>query len=375
MSVSVDTSSAMVIRELTGQKREVILVERGLPFRPFELSTSQRAEATWYPGSPVATGSVYGGVEDPTTMNGIWNDRFLGADTIGTLNGITTFPIQLNGFPIPTAREAVTLFDSICLEGQLCLFTWDEDARRGLLKKVRKKWLNRRDCEWEMEWLWLDRGDDIPAAVVIEEQSLSDTASLFEQIVNTLLDVADALTLPLPNEFDADLTLLVQATAGAAAAVSGASAAVNGQAYVPQSGTLRACASMGTISKNSTAIGVLWNAQPSCTLNTITPAGDQTYSQRVVADSEKQAMLAATRQARRDAIAQRVQLLAQLQLGTLGTYLARFGDDLRDVSKLYYQTPDQWRALMLYNNLDTVELVPGQLIVIPKITTTSQQAP
>jgi nucleoid-associated protein YgaU len=58
----------------------------------------------------------------------------------------------------------------------------------------------------------------------------------------------------------------------------------------------------------------------------------------------------------------------------LGLYRAREGDDLRYVSQLYYGTPTQWRALMLFNGLDTTELYPGQTITIPRIDQPEDEA-
>jgi nucleoid-associated protein YgaU len=52
---------------------------------------------------------------------------------------------------------------------------------------------------------------------------------------------------------------------------------------------------------------------------------------------------------------------------TLGTYRAREGEDLRDVSRLYYGTPMQWRPIMLFNGMNTIELYTGQTIAIPRL--------
>lgn len=58
---------------------------------------------------------------------------------------------------------------------------------------------------------------------------------------------------------------------------------------------------------------------------------------------------------------------------TLGTYRAREGDDLRDVSQMYYGTPTQWRSLMLYNELTTTELYAGQYVAIPRLDPASSE--
>ena len=49
-------------------------------------------------------------------------------------------------------------------------------------------------------------------------------------------------------------------------------------------------------------------------------------------------------------------------------HIAREGEDLRDVSALYYGTPSHWRALMLYNGLPSSDLEVGQDVLIPRQT-------
>ena len=67
-------------------------------------------------------------------------------------------------------------------------------------------------------------------------------------------------------------------------------------------------------------------------------------------------------------ISTRSTLGAVLESDLLGVYYARSGETLRDVSRAYYNAPDQWRELMLYNDLTTPELVAGQLVLIPRMS-------
>lgn len=372
---SVNTASAMVIKELSGQRREVVLVERALPYRPFELSTSQRAEVTWYAGTPIGNGSVYGATEDPTTCNGTWKTRYLGVPSGGVVGGGYVYPMTVNGVPVQTAREAVTLFDSICREGQLLLVTWDEDARRGVLQRCRKKWLNRMDVEWELEFLWFDRGEEVPAAVIITEVSVNESTSILAKLSEALTAAVNAITIPIDADTDSQLTEFVQIVGNASVAAQGNATALNSQAYGQGSAFNRTATCLQQAGEASTAMTVELASQPACMLNSGTPPEQQTYSQRVVADTEVSEMQMRARRVRWDTAAQQAILAKQQNQTLLGEYRARQGDDLRDVSRLYYGNPYQWRNLMLFNGLDFAELTPGQIVLVPQITQQGQEAP
>jgi nucleoid-associated protein YgaU len=47
-------------------------------------------------------------------------------------------------------------------------------------------------------------------------------------------------------------------------------------------------------------------------------------------------------------------------------HVVRRGEDLRDLSQAAYNTPNEWRQIMSYNQLATPELTPGQVILIPR---------
>ncbi len=63
----------------------------------------------------------------------------------------------------------------------------------------------------------------------------------------------------------------------------------------------------------------------------------------------------------------RYQMAAQLQTEPLQTFTAPADMDLRDVSRQFYGTPNEWRFLMTYNNLTTSRLPIGVVIIIPQL--------
>ena len=48
-------------------------------------------------------------------------------------------------------------------------------------------------------------------------------------------------------------------------------------------------------------------------------------------------------------------------------YIAQKDEDLLVVSQKVYRTPDQWRQLMLFNELRTTQLTLGQVLLIPRL--------
>ena len=67
-------------------------------------------------------------------------------------------------------------------------------------------------------------------------------------------------------------------------------------------------------------------------------------------------------------ILQRAPLTQQIESTLLAIHTAKDGEDLRAVSQYYYNTPFEWRRLMLFNELTSPVLVAHQLVMIPKIT-------
>lgn len=83
----------------------------------------------------------------------------------------------------------------------------------------------------------------------------------------------------------------------------------------------------------------------------------QIYEREVITDARRL----------RDAALAQQRAMSSSSSDTLGTYRAREGEDLRDVSQLYFGTPYEWRAIMIYNGLSTTELYNGQTIAIPRL--------
>jgi hypothetical protein len=370
----VNTASAFAITELTGQERAVVLVDRALPYRPFELTTKQRVEFTWYPGNPEATATILGACEDPTTITGYWKDKYLsqevGANVAGVAGTITNVltPITVNDARVDTARDAIALFDSIVREGQLLEVTWDNQTRHGHLTTFRKKWQNTHDVEWEMEFQWISRGEPTQPAVVTQETGVGDTSDLLSQ-QNQKLQNDSVFRFAIAQQRQAQVITVLSAVNTIVQSAQGTNTSLNQQASPPSDATRRMVSLCNSVQADSEALIAALSETPWFAINTAAPIASLTFADRIVADTYVRTLIDDANALRRTAIEYKAKALSEIDVRLLGIYTARRGDDLRGVSEQFYGTPFEWQRLMVYNNLNTPQLVEGALILVPRLTT------
>jgi hypothetical protein len=63
---------------------------------------------------------------------------------------------------------------------------------------------------------------------------------------------------------------------------------------------------------------------------------------------------------------QRSLLLTNLGGEIEASVQVRIGQDLRDIAAEQYGSPFEWRRLLTFNDLDSVEVNPGQVIYVPR---------
>ena len=414
-----------IIKEITGpDMREIKLTSYALPFQPYELRGTLRAELTHYPGNPDATVQVLGPVEEPTTVAGAWVDRFLGDP-----NPIWTS----KGASVTTAREAVRIIDDIRRKGQMLRVSWDETVRYGVMTEFVQRWLRGTHVEWEMSFAWVsqDRGtalspvlsvDKTPQDVVnvvggailaaIKQNSVAGAASNImgsaQQAVGTyrraLARMAD-LNAQAQGFVDSTFAIVqapgeaLQQTAGLLGAIGGQAkealannmAALNaaymfeGTAEVVQSG-------YGTGANGAQAINPENNQKPtesgSSTGGTSAPAsimgkvlssslaGTALISESTKVSAAGKALAAsvwaiknaaAMRNISREATVGASTLLLQYDRDLIAIYHARADDDLRDVARIYYDDQRYWRELKDFNDIDGSLLTSGQVVLVPRL--------
>lgn len=372
MPEAVNTASAFTIRELSGQQRTVRLAGRALPYRPFSLKTTQRAELTWLPGSPQASVTMLGAQDESTTITGMWKDKYLGNEidvqvqsAIGTTPN-STFPMVMNGETIQTAREAEKLFDSITREGQLLEVTWDETTRHGILKTFSRDWMNTRDLGYEIRFDWTSRGEVLPPSVLTQDTGLTDASAQLKKQNDEMVENAQP-SFPITRLFGVALSAALTATSTSVNDVQAATAGVQSTAIAPQEAQRRTVAACTGLIEQTDAVVAEMEARPLFGVDIGVPLASMALGRRMRAYAYSRTVIGNAQQLRRTAVAKRATMLNSMTTLLLGVYQAREGEDLRDVSRRYYGTPFEWRRLFLYNNLLTTELAAGQVLMIPKI--------
>lgn len=143
------------IEETTGALRRITLKGRALPYRDGTMSWGgeMRSRLTWYGGNPVATQQVLGPSEEPTTIKGIWKQRFLNAQQV-LIEGFAG--IQSNTL---TPEQLAFAFDQIRIAGNTLRVQWGPFVRTGILKSFRVTPDRIEDIAWEAIFEWSARND------------------------------------------------------------------------------------------------------------------------------------------------------------------------------------------------------------------------
>lgn len=136
------------------------LRNRALPYRPISINGRQRAEFTWYPGSPNATVQMLGPEEGVISLRGFWKDRFLSGSS-GNVAVVEEAPSELDTSisNTDTVSDLVKLVDGMRRRGKQILLTWDTIRRYGHITSFTQTWHNHHDCEWEMEFSVISQED------------------------------------------------------------------------------------------------------------------------------------------------------------------------------------------------------------------------
>jgi len=160
----------------------IALTGRSLPYRSgqggsIEFGGEQRTKLIWYPGNPVATHLVFGQTLAPTTINGIWKERYLGTDE----------PIRL-----------VELFEDLRMSGAQVVVTWETILRTGLVKKF--VWKpgdpvgGLTDIAWECVFEWNGDGRVLPKKVGSASGTGRDLISRLAGLLGSARGAADVFS-------------------------------------------------------------------------------------------------------------------------------------------------------------------------------------
>lgn len=359
------TAGPFTIRELSGDLRVITLVSRALPYRPYTLKTDQRVELTWLPGSPEATSTILGAKESPTQITGMWKTKYL--DTSLTANTGESPPFRLNSEGVFTAIEAVDITDSFVRLGQLLEVTWLTQTRLGHLRSFEKRWLNRNDVEWTMDFEWISRGEIPGPAVFITTQTSSDAVGEARAAFNVIDEIPFPTNFGLTTPFVTTVTEFTRNLQDAIFDLESSIVSSTNRFLTPAQTTRGLISTFRSIEDEADLMVGFLNSQVAGNMNTNTEVEDnQSFAEVLEAERFRRALIVWVLQLKRRATENRDQLTDQIAGELAGTFKATEGQDLRDVSRLFYKTPFEWRRIMTFNNLRTAELQAGQTVLVPK---------
>lgn len=334
-----------------GQPIEIKLEGRALPYRGTTWETEQRSKLTWYAGNPVATQQILGPVDNPTSINGVWKDRFLG-----------------NG----RAAELVRTFDDVCRAGINVEVTWGDYAdntltevfvkplvRRGIIKRFRHSYDRIQDITWEIEFEW--RGRDEPTAPPLTAAGVLSTREGFGQLADSLSQTLDAIEATVSNPF----SLLAGFLQSAEQSISEVEDSLQ-RSIDFFNGTTRAIVAVANLPRDTLERGrSLARAAADAMVTFKGAILDQIqFTGQVIGGRDEGLGLADQRDELFDLlgsldvsgeIARQTDeaIAGQIEPEVIETVAAVPGSDLRDLARQFYGDPDVWTVIANYNGLDT----------------------
>jgi hypothetical protein len=382
VAFSVDSVGAFVIRELTGDKRELRLVDRALPYRPLTLEGVQDNEATKYAGNPVRSLQVFGPSEKDTTIKGFWKDIFIGDAAAPAAT--------VDGRPLLSARVLSDLVDDVREKGQLVEVTWLHEQRQGIIGRFKKDWHNLHDLEWEIDFVWAGKSKNVLTGAarvlssaiqsasalvsgvaskvndfVTKSEQLDQSSDLVEEIrtkANSIRDTADSL---LDQADNAAQNVVDQLTAALGIAGQFQGIVLDAGDVVTAAYSRAEAAALGLSNLGLTASAVDKAA------NADEPIPPDVVGVAVAASEANREVVRSARQARFRAAHARDQMLRSAEPNLLAAFTARQDQDLRDVSLRYYGTAEHWRDLMTFNGFGSSRLLAGNTVFVPRLSSES----
>lgn len=416
----VATSSSFSFKELSGQQRILRLNGRALPYRPFRNTVRQRNDATMLPGYSRASITLLGPEDPPTTINGKWKNKYISANeadaiegsviqraveavdqaiaTVGASAGFglssqfgtnETIPIEFQGQRVKTVREAANIIDTWVRTGQLLEVSWDTIAYHGLIEEWETAWHNVHDLEWEMTFRWISRAEPTVRALLADELSVNDTASIFQQLSDRIGLEALPPTFPMAEDVFRDMDALIKRIAATTQAVADTIQSVANLIMAPANAVRQIVALCNTIEGQCRQlvenlqltfvsggqypkytnidpnVGLTGSVNPGI----IQPIVARSFSERMVVAEYTNRVSAVVKELQRESVARSRSYSAQLTSDLVSVHAARQGQDLRDVSQIYYGTPHEWRRIFVFNELTSTDLRPNQVLLIPRVTT------
>ena len=341
---------------------------RALPYRAgaggsVSFGMRQRVKTVWYPGNPVATQLIFGPTLPPTTINGVWRDRYLGEDA---------------------AIDLVELFQELCATGVQLRVVWSALDYQGVIAGVDfqpgQPTGGLGDLGWSITFDWGARNGEGPRRVVGDDVSrtmrddIARAATSFGQLRQLALDVTGVVTElhGLPSTLSAAVGVTVEdLDAEGATALDTLTQAVSDLGFVdepPPRALESAGAGLGqALDLQADTLDTFSNLFP----GVATTSDDPAVLLALYLDRRTVVTLALTALDDAWQALQRVEALTRPAEQVIVRPVV--GSDLRDIALLYYGDADLWMRLASANGITEGSRVPDDVheIVVPLVATSA----
>jgi hypothetical protein len=410
-------ASTMMIEELSadGQSvnRSVTLQGSTLPVAGAKWGFENRLKTTWYPGNQdEATQQTMGRQEAPSAWSGTWSSTMMARDGGAQLSDAAS---GSQGVVDPFALWS--FLELILSSGRRLRVTWSLDqqasassanattvawkiVRTGRCKRFVPSFGYAQIVDWEIEFEWASRGKSTARVAQTRDASIGNNSAAYASAL-AAVQAANQLNFNTVGPSYLSLGLLEQLSGAPLGAAESASIAA-GQLQ----NDLQAIVGLGSnlaqqpyqVTKSAVATGRDAQATASGTYFSLSGQAPETFSTQTDATSVLAAwsnfaqMQDACRLAWGAAwlftrqVQQTIPIHAPVLQGELGpqnsadsstilaVHVCKQGEILPAISLRYYSSPDHADDIARANNLawHTYLIPPGTILVIPRISTTSQ---
>lgn len=338
-------ASGFEIEEVRGSKRKVVLMGRALPYQGVAWEGSTRTKNVWYAGNTVATQQILGPEEDPTTIEGMWKNRFMPGS------------VQVVGFETPnTALQLVQIFETLRIAATELRVQWNEFVRYGIIKRFRVQVDRIQDIKWECEFEWRARNENVQIRAAKPSKQLPTIRSAMNNIDDILAFDPD----PIIPDFRTQILSKIKAIRGQATKLFDIVRQVNYLVRTP-------AAVLGAM---ATAVeSIRLEAEDTISQLTDTPRTTMMTSDRLsdVLSVETWRMSVAYATHNFAGIAQRKEreTVKQARPGALTIITVPQDTTLRKISLDVYGTADNWQDIADFNQFEGSQVPAGTVVIVP----------
>lgn len=367
-------SYPLVIEEVNGLKRSVILRGTSRPFKPIELGVEMRMTTTHYSGNKVGFQRVSGAKFTDLAISGRWDDKRLGPDDkpkiagfgdLLALFGTTPSPGGLEGSAgmaggsvAQNTAEICAVMQSILTAGARLRVEWGRHVRFGRMRRFAPRWKTSYEAEWEMEFEWIgdQQEQPVPAKGIPSVSGFLETLSqIIGDIQSVIAELGGYLSYVLLGI--GELQSLVQKAIDTINLIIDVtlipSEALSALKVAYESIRLQAEEIIAQIEARTAGLNESIQRDPGGALLAVIAAREV---QRYVEILMEESML---RQA---------EIEQALGLSTQAVFTVPDWMSLRDVSIQFYGTPDSWQVIASANAIPGSVVRAGTELRIPRIT-------